>query len=167
MNRFLIAILSFSFALPALAAEGFSSLEEQMSGKEFSAAGLEKLTPEELGALNNWIRRHSVATLPQAGGFDSSATAGGGGDQRGFENQGTGEVERSTIKSRLIGSFSGWDGNAIFTLENGMIWEQVDKDKSYIPEVQNPEVTIEPGRFKRWRLSIDGYNAECKVVRVQ
>jgi hypothetical protein len=167
MNRFLIAILSFSIALPALADEGFSSLEEQMSGKEFSAAGLDKLTPEELGALNNWIRRHSVATLQQAGGSGSTAAAAEGGDQRGFENRGADEAERTVIKSRLVGSFSGWDGNTIFTLENGMIWEQADKDKSYIPEVQNPEVTIEPAMFKKWRLSIDGFNSACKVKRIQ
>ena len=167
MNRFLIAILSFSLALPALADEGFSSLEEQMSGKEFSAAGLDKLTPEELGALNNWIRRHSVATLQQAGDSGTTAAAGGDGDQRGFDNRGAGDTERTVIKSRLVGSFSGWDGNAIFTLENGMIWEQTDKNKSYIPEVQNPEVTIEPTMFKKWRLSIDGHSAACKVVRVQ
>jgi len=169
MNKLLIAILTFSLTLPVLAAEGFSSLEEQMSGKEYSAAGLDKLTPEELGALNNWIRRHSVATLQQARDSGTTAAAAGGdGDQRGFENRSAGDnTERTVIKSRLVGSFSGWDGNAIFTLENGMIWEQTDKNKSYIPEVQNPEVTIEPTMFKKWRLSIDGHSAACKVVRVQ
>ena len=48
MNKFVIAILSLTLPLSVLAAEGFSSLEEQMSGKEFTTSGLNKLTPAEL-----------------------------------------------------------------------------------------------------------------------
>ena len=44
----ILFVASVSFA----ASDGFSSLEEQMTGKEFMAAGLGKLTPEELAALN-------------------------------------------------------------------------------------------------------------------
>ena len=54
MNRILISILSITVCLSAYAAEGFSSLEEQMNGKEYTEAGLDKLTPPELEALNNW-----------------------------------------------------------------------------------------------------------------
>ena len=63
MSRILIFIVVMLFAFPLVASEGFSTLEEQMTGKEFTGAGLEKLTQEELDALNDWIRRHSVATL--------------------------------------------------------------------------------------------------------
>ena len=63
MKTILITFLSFTVVLSAFAASGFSSLEEQMTGKEFSAAGLEKLSKPELDALNSWIRGHSLATL--------------------------------------------------------------------------------------------------------
>lgn len=141
-----------------------------MTGKEYSAAGLDKLTPEELAALNNWIRKHSVATLdkPKAG---SSTVAAGGGteneDMRGFKNKSDDDEDRTPITSRIIGSFSGWDGHAIFKLENGMIWEQDDKDKFYIREIQNPEVTIKPGMFGSWHLSVEGYSSRCRVERLQ
>jgi hypothetical protein len=75
--------------------------------------------------------------------------------------------DRSTITSRLVGSFTGWDGQTVFTLENGMIWEQADKDKFYVKEVNNPVVTIEPGAFRTWRLSVDGYSSDCRVERIQ
>ena len=71
------------------------------------------------------------------------------------------------IHSRIKGNFKGWDGSAVFVLENGMIWEQADNDKFFIREVANPEITIEPGMFKSWRLSVDGYSSECRVARVQ
>lgn len=158
MNRLLIflATLSVSFALSA--AEGFSSLEEQMSGKEFAEAGLDKLSQEELAALNAWIRRHSLATLDPAGVTTSSA------DRRGFEDEGD---DSEAITSRLIGKFSGWDGQTTFRLENGMIWAQADKDKFYMKEFANPVVTIERSMFGRWNLRVEGHDSECRVRRIQ
>ncbi len=168
MNRILITILALAVYAGAHAAEGFSSLEEQMNGKEYSAAGLDKLSPAELEALNNWIRSHSIATLdqPKAGSYTVSGNDISG-DTRGLENQIQGDSDRSPIKSRLVGTFTGWDGHTIFKLENGMIWEQDNKDKYYARPVENPEVTIRPGLFGNWRIKVDGYNTECRVERVQ
>ena len=173
MNKFLTTLLVFSFCLavgtapkPALGAgEGFSSLEEQMTGQEFEAAGLEKLSPQELDALNGWIRRHSLANLatPTSGAAVSGSDASVA-DQRGFKGS---EQERTPITSRIMGPFRGWDGQTVFKLENGMIWAQADKDKFYIDEVQNAVVVIEPRMFGRWELSIEGHDAECRVVRIQ
>ena len=173
MIKFLTVPLVFFFCLaaalapqPALGAEeGFSSLEEQMTGQEFEAAGLEKLSPPELESLNGWIRRHSFATLdaPAAGtavsGADNSVA-----DRRGFKG---GKEDRTPITSRIMGPFSGWDGQTVFKLENGMIWTQTDKDKFYLDEVENPVVVIEPRMFGRWELSIEGHDAECRVERIQ
>jgi len=169
MKRLLVLILVLFVSLPVLGAEGFSSLEEQMSGKEYTAAGLDKLTPEELKALNNWIRAHSLATLDQAKSGATVAAVEATEDNRGFENKKNKdeEEERTVIKSRLIGGFSGWDGHAVFKLENGMIWEQDDKDKFYIREIQNPEVTIKPGMFGSWHLQVEGYTSRCRVERLQ
>jgi hypothetical protein len=154
-------------SLPALAADGFSSLEEQMTGAEYKASGLEKLAPDELAALNNWIRSHSVATLDLPKSSDTTSTESDGRDQRSFENEAMAEMGDEPITSRIKGTFSGWDGSAIFVLENGMIWEQADNDKFYISEVENPGVTIERGMFNTWRLQVEGHDSECRVARVQ
>jgi len=167
MNRFLIISLVLMISLPALAADGFSSLEEQMTGAEYSATGLDKLTPEELAALNNWIRNHSVATLDLPRSGSTTSLGSDETDQRGFENKAISEMGDDPIHSRIKGNFKGWDGSAVFVLENGMIWEQADNDRFFIREVENPEITIEPGMFKSWRLSVDGYTSECRVARVQ
>jgi len=164
-NLFLTSLfLIFSTSLAAQPA--FSSLEEQMTGKEFTATGLDKLSPAELDALNEWIRGRSLATLDQAKPM-ASGTVGGSSDDRGFEVQKMQEMDRSPITGRLVGSFTGWDGQTIFKLDNGMIWEQADKDKFFIKAVENPVVTIEPGAFKTWRLSVEGYSSECRVERIQ
>ena len=175
MNKFLVAILSLTIPLSAIAAEGFSSLEEQMSGKEFTATGLDKLTPGELEALNNWIRSHSVATLdqPKSGSYavtadaNADANADAEVDERGFKNKKDSKEDRTPITTRVKGSFKGWDGHTVFALENGMIWEQADQEKFYTKEVQNPEITITPGMFGTWRLSMVGHNSACRVDRIQ
>ena len=167
MKNFLISVLIISFCTSLSAAEGFSSLEEQMSGKEFMATGLNKLSPQELDALNAWIRARSLATLdaPVAGAAAVAATTPAE-DQRGLKTQKS-EEDRTPITSRIDGRFSGWDGQTVFKLENGMIWEQADKDKFYIKEIENPVVTIEPGMFGTWRLSVEGFNSDCRVERIQ
>ena len=170
MKRLPITLLAFILCTSVYGAEGFSSLEEQMTGKEYAAAGLDKLTPEELAALNSWIRRHSVATLdsPKSGSTTSATVASTeDGDMRGLKKKSKDDEDRTPIHSRIVGSFSGWDGHAVFKLENGMIWEQDDKDKFYIREVQNPEVTIKPGLFGSWHLSVEGYGSRCRVERLQ
>ena len=48
MNKILMVILAALFAQSTLAATSFSSLEEQMPGKDFQAAVLEKLSASEL-----------------------------------------------------------------------------------------------------------------------
>lgn len=169
MHKLLITFLILSISAPLFAAEGFSSLEEQMTGKEFTAAGLGKLSAAELAALNAWIRAHSLATLdsPPAGQAAATAVAAETGqDMRGFKSEKE-ESDRTPITSRIVGRFDGWDGQTVFKLENGMIWGQADKDKFWVKEIENPEVTIKPGMFGTWRLSVEGYNSNCRVERIQ
>ena len=166
MRLILIPLLLCLTVVALAAGDGFSSLEEQMTGKEFSAAGLDKLTPQELGTLNAWIRRHSLATLATPGAVAAADdTAADDVDRRGLPSD-PGDDDRP-ITSHLAGKFSGWDGQTVFKLENGMIWVQADKDKFYIKEVEKPAVTITHGMFKNWYLSIDGYDEKCKVRRIQ
>lgn len=135
-----------------------------MTGKEFSSAGLDKLTPAELTTLNQWIHAHSLGTLstpaPKATGAAPQVT-----DRRGLKSEE--KEDRTPITSRLVGKFAGWDGQTIFKLENGMIWAQADKDKFYLKEMTNPTVIIEPGMFGKWRLHIEGFDEDCKVKRIQ
>jgi hypothetical protein len=138
-----------------------------MTGKEFMASGLTKLSPEELDALNAWIRNRSLATLDKPGPSASVAAAASTetGDLRGLPSDD--ERDDSPIRSAIIGEFDGWDGQTVFRLENGMIWVQDDRDKFYARDIKNAVAVIEPGMFDSWHLHIEGYKAECKVRRIQ
>ena len=174
MKYLLFFVLIFSMHFSAQAADEFSTLEERMSGKEFKDTGLSKLTTAELSALNDWLRRHSVATLEvvHARQNANSAVAGPATetteDLRGFSNQPKGGPENDVINSSIDGTFNGWDKKGmLFKLANGMIWQQAEDDSFSIPPVENQEVVIKKGFMKKWKLSVPGHKAKISVTRIQ
>lgn len=170
MKRILVFTLASALGFSALAEEGFSTLEERMTGKEFIETGLGKLTNEELSALNDWVRRHSVATLdvvatPSAAPTASSSTPE---DMRGFENQRKDDGSDKDINSTIVGTFDGWRGiGTQFKLSNGMIWEQLEADTFYIKPTDNAEIVIEKNLMGGWRLSVVGYGSSVRVKRIK
>ena len=175
MKKLLLFTLILSVHLAAHAQEAFSTLEERMSGKEFKETGLSKLTDEELAVLNEWVRSHSVATLEHAAARPAAAGAAYAGtstgtDSRGFENQPKygDNGYNDTIHSNIVGTFIGWSGtDTVFTLDNGMVWKQVEGDTFSVRATENAEVTIKKTMMGAWRLSMVGYNSNVRVKRIQ
>jgi len=174
MKKLLFFFLVFTIHITANAADGFSTLEERMSGKEFKETGLQKLTDEELAALNDWLRRHSVATLENAAARPASGSASGAGpteDMRGFENQPKDSPSDSlgkVIHGTIVGTFSGWSAKGtLFRLTNGMVWQQTENATFAVKPVENAEVTIQKGLMGNWRLSMVGYNSAVRVKRIK
>ena len=158
MKKSLFFLLLLSMQPIANAADSFSTLEERMSGKEFMETGLDKLTDQELEALNEWVRSHSVATLDNAKPRPAGSTGNYASteDLRGFETRPSDDAYSDIIRSNIVGTFEGWSGNDnLFTLENGMIWKQVESDTFNIKAINNPEVTIKKSMMGAWRLSME------------
>lgn len=172
MKKLLFFVLALSVHNLTLAAEGFSTLEERMTGKEFNDAGLEKLTDSELHALNEWLRRHSVATLDNASaprsGSPAVSSASPTKDLRGFPDEPKSSKGDDVINSSIVGTFDGWNAKGtLFKLSNGMIWQQVENDSFSIPAVTDPAVVVERGFLNRWHLSVVGHKAKVRVKRIQ
>lgn len=138
-----------------------------MSQSEFSGAGLEKLSPQELEALNAWLRRELTTTTAAAA---TAALSKNKADRLGFDRGGVfGSREaEGTIVSRIAGEFRGWDRKGQrFTLENGQVWETIDASSPLSVRLTNPQVTIESGFVGTWFLQVEGYNTRVKVKRVK
>ena len=172
MKKLLFLVLALSIHPVCYAANGFSTLEERMSSKEFQETGLGNLNSGELAALNDWLRSHSVATLevaaspsqPSADPANSNVTQ----DMRGFPDQPDDDSLGDVINGKIVGMFDGWSGKgAVFTLTNGMIWQTDEKDSFYIEPVENTAVVIEKKFMGRWYLSMVGQKKKVKVLRIQ
>lgn len=151
-----IALLSLSAS-----AQEFSSLEERMSAAEFKAAGLDKLSAEELAALNAWLRGSRALPAAVASAPQSIAEI----DRRGLSD---GVKSGDFIESRILGNFRGWDGTRTrFELENGMVWQSTDPAAKLSVNLQDPTVRITPGFMDAWFLQVEGYNAKVRVRRLK
>ena len=73
----------------------------------------------------------------------------------------------ASIRSTIVGSFSGWGPATLFTLANGQVWKVVDGSQADLAPVSNPPVTITRNVFGTMFLEIEGTNASPKVRRVR
>jgi|CXWL01.1.fsa_nt_gi hypothetical protein len=170
MFRVVIAVLALLTAGASFAqSQSFSSLEERMSAQDFRQAGLEKLSPEELAALNAWIERSVrladpavAAAVAQGQAVNVDTAKPAEASQVGFET-----ARREEFSAHIQGSFSGWSGDTQFVLDNGMVWEQAEDDHFKHKDVDNPSVTITPGAFGSWRLQVEGSNRTTLVKRIR
>lgn len=159
MRRLLLSTLVlFTLASGAAFAQQFSSLEERMTEAEFKAAGLDKLSAEELAALNSWL-------APRVGARAGAVGAAVAADTAGFAR---GDNDESAIVSSIAGEFRGWDGAGDrITLANGQVWEVTDSSARLKIKVENPVITVEPGLFEAWYLKVEGYNSRARVKRIK
>jgi hypothetical protein len=140
-------------SLPALAQQ-FSSLEERMSAADFKAAGLDKLTPEQLKFLDDWLRGHEPV---------KTVSVGSNGQPVFYpDNQ-----PRDRVVTHLVGHFDGWAGSSVFTLDNGQVWKQAESGSYSCPSIDNPEVTIKPMILGSWLMYVQGCNESVRVERVK
>lgn len=155
MSRLACALLA-AFACGSVFAQPFSTLEERMNGREFREAGLEKLSPEELAALNAWLQREFSGALPAQSAAPQAV------DNYGFSES----RSEGTIFSPVVGTFTGWVRGTKITLENGQVWEVVDPDRFSI-RVENAVARIRPGLLGAYFLRIEGYNTQTRVKRIR
>lgn len=152
------AVLCLVLVAVSLPAAAFSTLEERMSAAQFKAAGLDKLSAEELAALNAWLQGNHAA-MPAG----MAAPAAAGDDRIGFRA----EQVTGTVTSRYVGEFTGWSGKTVFTLENGQVWQQIEQGNLRGISLQSPMITIEQGLFGSWKISVEGLNATTRVKRIK
>lgn len=145
------AAVLLSLANPALAQRVVDGdLQQQMSPAEFKAAGLDKLSPAELTALNGWLQGKVAAvaadTREQVREQVREQAREEGRQEvivknRGFFDFGSNEP----ITSTLQGEFRGFGKARKFVLANGQEWEQEDDTVLSGVRKTNPAVSISPG----------------------
>src|SRR5438105_6653719 len=93
---------------PAWAAEEIlsGSIKEMMSPEEFKAAGLDKLSAEELQKLDAWLQGYREATEKKT-------------EKRVTKSAMTSFFKHEPVVSRVDGSFGGLHGRTVIKLEDG------------------------------------------------
>lgn len=159
-----VALLAAS-ASPALAQRTVSGdLRQQMTPAEFKAAGLDKLSADELASLNDWLQgkvgKETEVALAEAREEGRQEVIA---KNRGFFDFGT----KEPIESTLVGDFDGFGKGKRFVLANGQEWEQTEPASLSGVHLQSPKVRIKPGVAGAWYLQVGNYNTQAKVRRVK
>ncbi|NLA68648.1 MAG: hypothetical protein GX856_10495 [Gammaproteobacteria bacterium] len=157
VRSILLAALLFA-AVPVAAQQ---PIEAQMSADEFRAAGLHKLSADELASLNAWLGRTIDAETGKAA---ESARRQVEDENRGFFSFGSSEP----VVGRIVGEFRGFARGREYTLDNGQVWRQVDAASLVGARRDGPEVKISPSLVgNAWYMAIEGYNTRAKVERIK
>jgi len=167
-SRLCLLLTATLLLAPAFAAQAQrvveGDLQQQMSAAEFKAAGLDKLSADELAALNAWlqgkVREATTSAVEQAREEGRQEVIV---KNRGFFDFGS----KEPIEARLEGEFRGFGKGRQYTLDNGQVWEQTDDASVAGVRKQTPAVRMTPGLLNVWYLQIDGVNTRAKVRRIK
>jgi hypothetical protein len=132
-----------AFVQPASAAppEMSGSIKEMMSADEFKAAGLNKLSADEIQRLDAWLQGYRQVTEQAA---EKKATARAS------------RTKMDLIVSRVDGTFNGLTGRTIIRLEDGTVWKQANADDRFRGRVtDHPGAAVIHGVFG-YKMRIEG-----------
>src|ERR1051326_4046702 len=128
------ALFTLAPAGPTRAAEQVltGSIQNMMSPEEFKAAGLDKLSSEELEKLNAWLQGYREATEKVTEKKTEKRVA----SQQSF-------FHHEPIVSRVDGSFAGLKGHTLIQLEDGTLWKQANLDDKAGPSpIDHPGAAV-------------------------
>ena len=140
-------LLGFCLALGCLEPLGAAppemsgNIKEMMSPAEFNAAGLNKLSADELQKLDAWLQGYRQTTEQAA---EKKATARAS------------RTKMDLLVSRVDGQFNGLTGRTIIRLEDGTVWKQANADDRYRGRVtDHPAAAVIHGVFG-YKMQIEG-----------
>ena len=148
----ILGILALAFAASSAGATEPPTLRERMSKEEFHAAELDKLSPEALKRLDDWLAAHPLTVTKLVTPSNKPVFY-------------TDDAPRERIESRIDGVFTGWAGKTVFKLQNGQEWTQSQAGRYDGGKLHNPKVKLEPTMSGNWLLFVSG--CDCDSLRVE
>ena len=114
-------------------------VQDSMTAQEFKAAGLDKLSENELKNLNAWLQGYRQKAETKAA--EVAVTQA----KKKSKSLFSGEAILSRVNDD---NFAGVTGRSIITLEDGTVWKQVNPDDHFKAQVSNhPPVKVSHGSF--------------------
>ncbi len=141
-------LLLAALSLAQQGAQPVVQIEKAMSASDFRSAGLNKLTPEELTVLNGWLSDYAIRVYTAA--TKSSATE---------------QPAAAVIETQMDDEFNGWDGDTLFKLANGQIWQQASYAYTYHYAYRPKVLIYKSGTV--YRMKVDGVDSTIAVKRLK
>jgi hypothetical protein len=175
------SVLLFVILLSMHTAAVGGEFTKNLTPEKLRAAGLVKLTPEEIAQLETLIENYKTGAVeqavaavppsPPAPAVKPAPEAKSGsilpdwvGALITLKRAEEAPAKRQAMDSRIAGDFDGWSGRTNFKLENGQVWTQVNNESYvYTPALKSPKVRIFPATFGTFWLEVEGVNQRCRI----
>jgi hypothetical protein len=168
------AVVTFGFGATLAQAQA-ASFSATLTAEQRKAAGLDKLSPEELAALDRAVAAYRQSAETTAA---KTAAATAVAEYKKHEEPGIvaralasfkrqqAEEKQERINAHIVGDFHGWEGRTLFNLDNGQVWQQATADEYYISPQKNPAVVVFKTTYGGYRLELqDGAWVNVKRLR--
>lgn len=136
----------------ATEAKSTKSIQDTMTAEEFTAAGLDKLSPAELEYLDAWLQgyRHT-AEKKAAEKATAEVTAKVGSAKP--------RLPTDAMFSRVDGTLGPLTGRTIIKLQDGTTWKQANSEDRFRPRVtDHPSAMVTHSAFG-YKMQIEGMPA--------
>src|SRR5438105_6994487 len=122
-----------------------ASIQEMMTPEEFKAAGLDKLSSEELQKLDAWLQGYRQTTEKKAGEIAEKKAS-----------ERTAKTKLDMLVSRVDGSFEGLKGRTVIKLEDGTAWRQANAEDRFRPTVTDHPGAVVSHTIFGYKMRIEG-----------
>ena len=160
----------------AAADRTFPGLQAVLTPAEWQRAGLDRLSPDELGVIDAALIRHQGATTsrlqtelatarqtPVAGPVAPAVATRPAGKPTSFGLPSYDVADWRTeppLRARVLK----WDQPNRFRLDNGQVWEGFEV---ITYEILNKEIEIHARPHDQYTLVVDGQNTKLRVIRIK
>ena len=133
-----------------------AGIQQMMTAEEFKAAGLDKLSHEELQKLDAWLQGYRQTTEKKAS--ETAEKKAGEEVKKATEeaNARAAKARFDNIVSRVDGSIEGLKGRTIIKLEDGTVWKQGNVDDRYRASVTDHPVAVVSHSPFGYKMRIEG-----------
>jgi hypothetical protein len=144
------------------------SLEETMRPEEFKAAGLDKLSEDELQHLDAYLQGYRESAKKKAAeqaNAKAQEEINKANEKAEKAQQATAEAKKDaasartkldSLVSRVDGSIDGVKGHAVIRLEDGTVWKQVNPDDKYRATVTDHPTAVVMHTTFGYKMRIEG-----------
>jgi hypothetical protein len=131
-------------------------LQDSMTAQEFKAAGLEKLSAEELQNLNSWLQGYRRTTETKATEKAAAETTKKVTEEVTKKAKAEAHRKIDRVESRVDGEVPHLTGHSIIKLEDGTMWKQANPEDRYAsPPIDHPTAIVTRSTFG-WKMRISG-----------
>jgi len=138
------------------------SLEETMRPEEFKAAGLDRLSEDELQHLDAWLQGYRQATQKKATeqaqekAQEEIKKATVKATEEANRNAASARTKLDSLVSRVDGNIDGLRGHTLIRLEDGTVWKQANTDDRFRAQITDHPVAVVMHTTFGYKMRIEG-----------